>query len=60
MDQLLPWTDLAATWGVARIAALVGPLLGIEMGDLPRPLLLPPDDVRQALARLLEEQPAPA
>ena len=60
VDQLLPWTDLAATWGVARIAALVGPLLGIEMGDLPRPLLLPPDDVRQALARLLEEQPAPA
>lgn len=58
VEGMAPWTDLAATWGVARLAAVVGPLLGIEMGDLPRPLLMPPADVRDDVAALLADQAA--
>lgn len=58
VDAMQPWIDLALTWGVARLAALVGPLLGIATGELPRPLLLPPDDVRREAVRLLETTPA--
>nr|WP_225224788.1 dihydrodipicolinate synthase family protein [Cellulomonas sp. JH27-2] len=55
VERLRPWTDLAATWGAARLAAVVGPLLGIEMGDLPRPLLMPPPGVRDQVAARLED-----
>ena len=53
VTELQEWIDLGATWGVARLAAVVGPAIGIETGALPAPLLAPPAGVRDEVERLL-------
>ncbi|WP_029287548.1 dihydrodipicolinate synthase family protein [Cellulomonas sp. HZM] len=52
-SSLAPWAELSSTWGVARLAVVLGPLLGLDLGTVPRPLLAPPDHVRERVVALL-------
>ncbi|MDM7830980.1 dihydrodipicolinate synthase family protein [Cellulomonas edaphi] len=53
LDAIAPWIELGQRWGIARLATVVGPALGIDLGDVPRPLLAPPAEVRAEVERLL-------
>lgn len=45
--------ELGAQWGVARLAVVLGEVLGLPVGPLPAPLLPPPSAVRDEAERLL-------
>ena len=53
LEAIRPWLELSQRWGIARLATLVGPAIGIELGGVPRPLLPPPPHVRDEVERLL-------
>jgi 4-hydroxy-tetrahydrodipicolinate synthase len=53
LESIRPWLTLGQQWGIARLATVVGPAIGIDLGGVPRPLLTPPTHVRDEVERLL-------